>query len=235
MPGPAAMPLSQVGEPSHAPIVPHVQSGLAAPMVMSPQDVKSVKASCHVSLQELVSLQNKRYSLGPSAGPEFERQLSIQAGRVLTELRTLRDELGILTKDAQARRWRKWIIGSAVAVFFPLLHRIIPAVKYVFQRTPAEKAEDKTVSDTEHAFARSKEILSRVKDSVFGKGGFASMTFLVFGVLYIFSNEVSLLVAKKMTKRLRRLSTKIERGDEQITEKDLKTLEGWQWRVLLWS
>lgn len=202
---------------------------------MTPQDVKSVKASCQVSLQEFVSLQNKRHSLGASAGPDLERQLSFQAGRVLTELRTLREELSILTKDAQARRWKKWLIGSAVAVFFPLLHRIIPAVKAVFRRTPAEKAEDKTVSDTEHAFARSREILSRVKDSVFGKGGFASMTFLVFGVLYIFSNEVSLIVAKKMTKRLRRLSTKIERGDEQITEKDIKALEGWQWRVLLWS
>lgn len=91
------------------------------------------------------------------------------------------------------------------------------------------------MTDTEHAFARSKEILSRIKDSVFGKGGFATMTFLVFGVLYIFSNEVSIIVAKTMSKRLKRLTTKLERGDDQVTEKDLKVLEGWRWRVLLWS
>ena len=114
-----------------------------------------------------------------------------------------------------------------------MLHRIIPAVRSLFRRTPEEKAEDKTVTDTEHAFARSKEILSRLKDSVFGRGGFATITFLVFGVLYIFSNEVSIIVAKTMSKRLKRLTAKIEGGDEQLSEKDLKILEGWRWRVLL--
>lgn len=121
------------------------------------------------------------------------------------------------------------------AALFPVLGRIIPAVRSLFRRSSTEKSEDKSVNDTEHAFARSKEILSRVKDSVFGKGGFASMTFLVFGVLYIFSNEVSIIVAKTMSKRLKKLTAKIERGSDQLTESDLKVLEGWRWRVLLWS
>jgi hypothetical protein len=53
-------------------------------------------------------------------------------------------------------------------------------------------------------------------------------------VLYVFQNEVSLRVAKTVQKRLRKLTARIERGDTDIDEKDLKVLEGWRWRVLLW-
>lgn len=53
-------------------------------------------------------------------------------------------------------------------------------------------------------------------------------------MLLIFQNEVSLRVAKTVQKRLRKLTARIERGDVDIDEKDLKLLDGWRWRILLW-
>jgi hypothetical protein len=35
-------------------------------------------------------------------------------------------------------------------------------------------------------------------------------------------------------KRLKKLTARIEHGDPDIDEKDMKLLEGWRWRVLLW-
>lgn len=49
----------------------------------------------------------------------------------------------------------------------------------------------------------------------------------------MFRNEVSLRVGKTVSKRLRRLAAKVERGDEDLTEADLRLLDGWRWRVLL--
>jgi hypothetical protein len=57
----------------------------------------------------------------------------------------------------------------------------------------------------------------------------------VFAVLYVFTNEVSLRVAKTMYKRINRLMAKVEGGREELSEDDIKTLQGWRWRVLLWS
>lgn len=67
-----------------------------------------------------------------------------------------------------------------------------------------------------------------------GKGSFARIAFLVCAVLYVFSNEVTLRVARTVQKRLRKLTARIERGDVDIDERDLRLLEGWRWRVLLW-
>jgi hypothetical protein len=91
----------------------------------------------------------------------------------------------------------------------------------------------KSSNDTEYAFRRSQSLLSRIRDSVFGKGGLAGVAFFVFAVLYIFQNEVSLRVARTIQKRVKKLGTKIERG-EPVSESDMKVLEGWRWRVLLW-
>lgn len=113
MPGPAGMPQYQQPEPGIAPVVlPHTQSGLSAPMAMTPQDVKSAKASCHNALAEYLLLQKKRQSLDQSA--DLDQQLRDQAGRVLADLRTLRNEVSTLIEDAQGSRWRKWLIGGAV-------------------------------------------------------------------------------------------------------------------------
>jgi hypothetical protein len=61
------------------------------------------------------------------------------------------------------------------------------------------------------------------------------MAFFVFAVLYVFQNEVSLRVAKTVNKRIKKLYSRLERGDQDVTEKDMQILEGWRWRVLLWG
>lgn len=63
----------------------------------------------------------------------------------------------------------------------------------------------------------------------------ATITFFVFAILYVFQNEVSLRAARTMSKRLKRLSAKIERGNEELNEADMKLMNGWRWRVLLWD
>jgi hypothetical protein len=53
--------------------------------------------------------------------------------------------------------------------------------------------------------------------------------------MYVFQNEVTLRVARTVAKRLKKLSSKVERGEEDLSEDDLKLLQGWRWNVLLWS
>ena len=60
------------------------------------------------------------------------------------------------------------------------------------------------------------------------------MAFFVFAVLYVFQNEVSLRVAKTVQKKLRALCQKIEAGTAIIDDNDVKLLEGWRWRILMW-
>lgn len=76
-------------------------------------------------------------------------------------------------------------------------------------------------------------MLARIREGVFGKGGLASVAFFVFAVLYVFSNEVTLRVARTVHKRVKKVMARIERG-EVADEKDMKSLDGWRWRVLLW-
>lgn len=91
-------------------------------------------------------------------------------------------------------------------------------------------------SSTEYAFLRSKSLIRRILSSVrSGLGSLAAVTYFVFAVLYVFQNEVILRVARTMSKRLKRLTAKIERGDEELSEADVKLLKGWRWRVLLWD
>jgi hypothetical protein len=68
-----------------------------------------------------------------------------------------------------------------------------------------------------------------------GLGGLATITFFIFAILYVFQNEVSLRAARTMSKRLKRLRAKIERGNEELNEADMKLINGWRWRVLLWD
>lgn len=112
---------------------------------------------------------------------------------------------------------------------------LIPAVRRLFRRP--ESNSEGTSNDTEYAFFHSKSLVQRVLDSV--RGGWsgisrlASATFLVFAVLYVFQNEVTLRVASTLSKRLKRLSSKIENSDNyEMSDKDLALLRGWRWRVL---
>jgi hypothetical protein len=114
----------------------------------------------------------------------------------------------------------------------PLSASFIPAIRAIF-RKPAEEKE--ASNDTEYAFRKSRSLIARIRQSVHGTGRWAGVAFFVFAVLYVFSNEVSLRVSRTIGKRLKRLSAKVENGDEDIDEMDMKLLNGWRWRVLLWN
>lgn len=183
--------------------------------------LKDTKLATEHSLREYMTMQRNRYrkdTLG------MEERLRIQASTVLGDLRTLRQEVGDMVKSAESHRWRRFIIGGALATF-------IPAVRAIFRRP---RHETDAANDTEYAFRRSRSLVSRILNSVH-RPGLATLAFFVFAVLYVFQNEVTLRVARTVSKKLKRLSSKVERGEEEINEEDLKLLQGWRWRILLWG
>ncbi|ROT41940.1 hypothetical protein SODALDRAFT_326123 [Sodiomyces alkalinus F11] len=208
------------------PMVPQGPQGLSAPVDTEPPGIRAARGRAQMALQEYLSLQKKRKRAeGGAKASELDQQIRVTAARVTQDLSAVRKEVRNMIKEAETHRWRKWLIGGLVA-------SVIPVVKRLFRRSPEEKEQDKSVTDMEHAFSRSREILSRIKDTVLGRSGFASMAFFVFAVLYVFSNEVSLMVAKTVNKRVKSVSNKLYDGQE-IDEKDIKLLDGWRWRILL--
>ncbi|KAK1759196.1 hypothetical protein QBC47DRAFT_371260 [Echria macrotheca] len=164
----------------------------------------------------------------------LDERLRIQASAVLGDLRSLRDEVSVLVKTAEGHRWRRFLVGGFIATF-------IPAVRAIFRR-PASSSKDRgtdpalgmAANDTEYAFRRSKSLISRILGSVH-RPGLATLAFFVFAVLYVFQNEVTLRVARTIGRRLKKLSAKVERGDEEVSEEDVKLLQNWRWRILMWS
>ncbi|KAK5634048.1 hypothetical protein RRF57_009762 [Xylaria bambusicola] len=187
--------------------------------------IKTMKIAAESSLRDYAALQKQGDSSGAVAGGN--ERLRAQGGLAASDLRALRSEVTAVLKRAQAERWRKWLLGGIVAA-------IIPAVRKIFRRS---SSDDQTSSnDTEHAFRKSKSLIARILDSIHveGKSGFASIAFFVLAVLYVFQNEVSLRVARTVSKRLKTLVSKVEDGVEDVGEQDFKILNGWRWRVLLW-
>ncbi|PTB67619.1 hypothetical protein BBK36DRAFT_1135092 [Trichoderma citrinoviride] len=211
---PAQRPMQQLQSPYR----PAVPQGLG---------MEDVKASCQRNLKHLIYLQNQRRAFGYSSqAVDLEWQIRSQTGVLIGELRTLQDEVRRMVKNAKNHRWRRWLFGGILATF-------IPAVRKLFRRgTDADSLVSS--NNTEYAFRKSKGLLQRIKDSVLGHGHLASIAFFVFSVLYVFQNEVTLRVAKTVQKRLKKLSQRLEYSSQEIEERDLKTLEGWRWRVILW-
>ncbi|PNH52807.1 hypothetical protein VD0003_g4532 [Verticillium dahliae] len=118
MPGPAAMSYSsQYDGTAGAPLLAQQQTGLSAPMVTSPQDIRYVRGQTLEALGELYTLQKNRQRLGGTPVPlELEQQYRMQLNKASFDLRTLREEVKILISDAEKHRWRKWLIGSIVYV-----------------------------------------------------------------------------------------------------------------------
>ena len=110
----------------------------------------------------------------------------------------------------------------------------IPLVRKIFKRKDDKESQEAS-NDTEYAFHKSQGLISRIKDSLWGHGGWASLGFFVFAVLYVFQNEVTLRVAKTLQKRVKKLCDKVESGQGDFEESDMKLLQGWRWRVLLWG
>ncbi|KAI1266972.1 hypothetical protein F5Y18DRAFT_353387 [Xylariaceae sp. FL1019] len=206
--------------PSHA----QISSRIDRPIAPSPfigSDIKSLRTACEFSLRELLTLQKRRH-----ANMTSEERLRAQAGIAVSDLRALKSLVSGLVRDAESNRGKKWIFGVGLAA-------IIPGVRKLFRRS--SDAESQTsANDTEYAFKKSKTIISRIKDSVHGKSRLASIAMFVLAVLYVFQSEVSLRVARTMNKRLKKLVGKIERGEGEVKEEDVKILGGWRWRILLW-
>ncbi|KAH7324963.1 hypothetical protein B0I35DRAFT_476164 [Stachybotrys elegans] len=197
------------------------------PLITTARDLKSLKTNCQFALREYLSLVRKRQRFDASTSTlDLESRIRAQAGLVSAELRTLHAEVRDLAKSAQNHRWRRWLVGGAIASFIPAVRR--------FWRRGSDEESLQSSNDTEYAFRRSKSLLSRINETVFGRGGLASVGFLVFAVLYVFQNEVSMRVAKTIQKRIKKLCTRIENGDADVAEEDMKILEGWRWRILLW-
>ena len=108
----------------------------------------------------------------------------------------------------------------------------IPLVKRLFRRPRHD--DDESSNRTEYAFKKSKSLVARILAATH-RPGLGTVAFFVFAVLYVFQNEVSLRVARTVSKRLKRLVAKVEDGREELTEGDVKMLQGWRWRVLIWS
>ncbi|KAM7210233.1 hypothetical protein V8F06_014385 [Rhypophila decipiens] len=182
--------------------------------------IKHSLASAESNLREYMSMLRRRQSKGEVG---IEDRLRNQASTVLGELHNLRQEIADLVKNAESHRWRRFLVGGAIASFIPIVKRLFPR----------PDRESETSNDTEYAFRKSKSLISRVLAAT-RRPGIATVAFFVFAVLYVFQNEVSLRVGRSVTKRLKRLTSKVEAG-EDIEEADLKALRGWRWRVLMWS
>ncbi|KAI0508709.1 hypothetical protein F5B22DRAFT_388965 [Xylaria bambusicola] len=222
-------PLPPPPSPPPAPQSQPQQQQQQQPIITEPfvgTSIKSMKIAAESSLREYAALQKQ----GAVAGGGNER-LRPQGGLAASDLRALRAEVTAVLKRAQNERWRKWLLGGIVAA-------IIPAVRKIFRRSSSDDHVSSS-NDTEHAFRKSKSLIARILDSVHveGKSGFASIAsiaFFVLAVLYVFQNEVSLRVARTVSKRLKTLVSKVEDGVEDVGEQDFKILNGWRWRVLLW-
>ncbi|KAK1831855.1 hypothetical protein QBC39DRAFT_350317 [Podospora conica] len=167
------------------------------------------------------------------AEPGMDERLRIQAATALGDLRTLRQEVGEMVRAAEKHRWRRFIVGGVIASFIPLVRILFrrPRTQYKDSSTDMSGA---ATNDTEYAFFKSKSLVARILRSIH-RPGLATLTFFVFAVMYVFQNEVTLRIARTVGKKLKRLSSKVERGEEDVNEEDLKMLQGWRWRILMWS
>lgn len=194
---------------------------------MVPQlDMKDVKSSCQRNLRHLMYLQNQRRGYDYASQVDLEWQIRSQTGILIGEVRTLQNEVRRMVKNAKNHRWRRWLFGGFLATFIPIVRKLF--------RRGSDSESLASSNNTEYAFRKSKGLLQRIKDTVLGHHRLASIAFFVFSVMYVFQNEVTLRVAKTVQKRLKKLSQRLEYSNQEVDEKDLKVLEGWRWRVLLW-
>jgi hypothetical protein len=233
--GPNDLPMRPVSE-SYLPNHPGTMaSAIKPPHQMVPANIpadlgelRALITNCQFNLREFISLQRQRRSGDASMSAyELETRLRNQTTFVLNDLRILQGEVRSIAKEAENHRWRRWIVGGAIATFIPMIRRF-------WRRNEDDEDSQLAANDTEYAFQKSKGLLDHIKSGILGKGRFAKLAFLVFAVLFVFSNEVSIRVARTVQKRLKKLASRIEHGDPDIDDKDMKTLEGWRWRVLLW-
>lgn len=190
---------------------------------LPPRDMETLKLTCEHGMREYLALCE--LSRKDTASMALDRT-RYQRGVVLADLRSLQAELKNMIKEAENSRWRTWMTGGILATFIPFLRKIF--------RRGKDRESRLSSNDTEYAFRRTKKFLKILKNNVMGKGSIASVGMFVFAVLYLFQSEVTIRVAKTLQKRIKKLNARLESGDADVDDKDLKLLQGWRWRVLLW-
>lgn len=240
-PGSYGPPLSmadQLPRPAHTP--------LPVATIAKPS-LKATLIATESTLREYMNMQRVRRL---KTEPGMDERLRIQAATALGDLRSLREEVADMIKAAEKHRWRRFLVGGVMCVPSPPILPVgvantpsasfIPLVRILFRRPRTQYRDSSTdmsggaTNDTEYAFFKSKSLVARILRSV-QRPGLATLTFFVFAVMYVFQNEVTLRIARTVGKRLKRLSSKVERGEEDVNEEDLKMLQGWRWRILMWS
>ncbi|PKS05962.1 hypothetical protein jhhlp_007795 [Lomentospora prolificans] len=217
------------------------------PMLSTTHDIVTARSNSQYGLKEFVELVKRRQNAPPGStiSSDIDAKIRASGGLLLKDLKGLRLELREVARNKESHRWRRWLVGGAMATFFPAVKAILRLVA-PSSSIASNASTDATYqsnydlehasNDTEYAFRRSKTLLERIRTSVLGRGGVAaSFAFFVFAALYVFQNEVALRVAKTLSRRVKKLVNKVEDGGFEVDERDLKTLEGWRWRVLLWG
>ncbi|KAM3502540.1 hypothetical protein MY10362_004775 [Beauveria mimosiformis] len=132
------------------------------PMMMTPGpymqepealDIDTLRQSCQQNLRGYLALKQEYRRYGGNAS---DGRLRSQTDLVLSDLLGLQMEVRNLAREAQNHRWRKWLMGGIFASFIPLVRRI-------FRRSNDEDSKVAS-NDTEYAFQRSRNILTRIKD-----------------------------------------------------------------------
>ncbi|KAL2129742.1 hypothetical protein VTI74DRAFT_7389 [Chaetomium olivicolor] len=228
---------------SYPPPPPAATAAALKPAINKTASLSDARSNTAAALKEYIALARQRWMVNGVGGPgsgvvngsgkppgmnqaavDVEQRLRVQGEIVLDGLRRLREDVEGLVGKAEGQRWRRFAVGGAIASFIPL-------VKKLFRRP---KDEDESVNRTEYAFKKSRSLVSRILASTH-RPGLGTLAFFMFAVLYVFQNEVSLRVARTVSKRLKRLASKVEEGREELTEEDVRMLQGWRWRVLAWS
>lgn len=84
-------------------------------MATGPMDVRLARNNATFAVREYIGLQQRRRKGGgPVPDLELDQQIRFQASRVIEDLSIVREEMRLVIKDAEAHRWRKWLIGGLV-------------------------------------------------------------------------------------------------------------------------
>ncbi|TPX09133.1 uncharacterized protein E0L32_001604 [Thyridium curvatum] len=85
-------------------------------MVPRDRDLKAARSTAEFAVREYITLQRRRYgastaSVGGS-DPALEDRIRRQAGMAGASLRAVRERVVGLAREAEAHRWRKWMLGG---------------------------------------------------------------------------------------------------------------------------
>ncbi|KAK3487505.1 uncharacterized protein B0T23DRAFT_455681 [Neurospora hispaniola] len=258
MPGPAAHPTPPALSHSHSHGHIHPSLGLTKPSKNAaklseleegllygdterypPQmELGDYRQATECSLREYMALQRKRRQISykiaaGNSGKEaaqVEEKLRHQASTAIDELIELRGRVAEIVRRGEKARWRRYLWSGAFAIFIPLVKSFFRPSSVDRGAHAREHRGERSHNRTEYAFRKSKSLINRILSQA-RRPGLASLSFLVFAVLYVFTNEVSLRAARTVSRRLKRLTAKVERGRE-LGEDDFRGLNGWRWGVL---